>query len=220
MLDEKNVYAQDSGKNNFLTMTKEQILTAIMQAVSTGEIKDIDAGFITKIQEMNDQNVLQIWVGTMAEFEELQEKHENMLYLFTDDPTVKDIEAALNDLEKNIDNSIKNITKYQHNIDLMFTNEYKQVASVLFSFVDDREEPYTVYDPPVLKNVVLPATGYVNTKRPAPDSLLLAVRSVRYQSNGKMGVFCIDGENPSYNIDPKDSGFSDTDTLEDRVVQL
>lgn len=104
-LDEKNVYALDSGKNSWLTMTKEQILAAITQAVSTGEIKDIDAGFITKLQEMNKQGVLQLWVGTMAEFEALEEKSENMLYLFTDDPTVTDIESEL----KNLETQIKNI---------------------------------------------------------------------------------------------------------------
>lgn len=104
-LDEKNVYALDAGKNSFLTMTKEQILAAITQAVSTGEIKDIDAGFVTKLQEMNKQGVLQVWVGTMAEFEALEEKREDMLYLFTDDPTVTDIEGEL----KNLETQIKNI---------------------------------------------------------------------------------------------------------------
>lgn len=106
-LDEKNVYALDAGKNSFLTMTREQILAAITQAVSTGEIKDIDAGFITKLQEMNKQGVLQLWVGTMAEFEALEEKNDNMLYLFTDDPTVTDIEGEL----KNLETQIKNIVE-------------------------------------------------------------------------------------------------------------
>lgn len=106
-LDEKNVYALDSGKNSWLTMTKEQILAAITQAVSTGEIKDIDAGFITKLQEMNKQGVLSLWVGTMAEFEALGEKRKDMLYLFTDDPTVTDIEGEL----KNLETQIKNIVE-------------------------------------------------------------------------------------------------------------
>lgn len=104
-LDEKNVYATDEFKNLFLTMTKEQILTAITQAVSTGEIKDIDAGFVTKLQEVNKQGVVRFWFGTMAEFEALTEKDDDTLYLFTDDPTLEDFEKNLDDIM----NAIKNI---------------------------------------------------------------------------------------------------------------
>lgn len=101
-LDEKNVYALDAGKNSWLTMTKEQILTAITQAINEGTIENIDAGFVTKIQEMNDQGVLQFWVGTTAEFNSLETKQENTLYLLTDDSTVTDIENALDDIELTI----------------------------------------------------------------------------------------------------------------------
>lgn len=102
MLDEKNVYAQDSGKNNFLTMTREQILTAITQAVNEGTIGDIDAGFVTKIQEMNNQGVVKLWVGTSSEFTAIAAKDENTLYLLTDDTTVDDIEQAFKNIEEGI----------------------------------------------------------------------------------------------------------------------
>lgn len=181
MLDEKNVYALDSGKNSFLTMTKEQILTAIAQAVSTGEIKDIDAGFITKIQEMNDQNVLQIWVGTMAEFEELQEKHENMLYLFTDDPTVNDIEAVLNDLDEKIE-----LTKrYQHNLRIEFigsnNNEY---GYIYFSIINSHKDPYTKTNPPIFSpDAEIVAGGYAQLG----DSVDLILRPFLYAKFGSTG---------------------------------
>lgn len=95
MAEETKVYALDDGKNAHETMTKEQIVAAIMQAVNEGTISDIDAGFITKIQEMNRKGELQFWVGTMAEFNALGTKDPDTLYLFTDDPTVEDLEAAI-----------------------------------------------------------------------------------------------------------------------------
>ena len=109
MLDEKNVYAQDAGKNNFLTMTREQILTAITQAVNEGTIGDIDAGFITKLQEMNEQTVVQFWFGTTAEFQALTEKRENMLYILTDDTTLDDVSRHIQnayDAVVSVENSV------------------------------------------------------------------------------------------------------------------
>lgn len=102
-VDEKNVYAQDAYKNLFLTMTKEQILTAILNAVNEGTLGDIDAGFVTKIQEINDLRALRFWVGTMAEFHALEEKDSDTLYLFTDDPTLNEIQQAITELEQRIE---------------------------------------------------------------------------------------------------------------------
>lgn len=101
-VDEKNVYAQDEYKNLFLTMTKEQILTAIVNAIETGEIGDIDKGFITKIQELNDLKTLSLWMGTMAEFTALATKDANTLYLFTDDPTMEEIEQQFTNMQAEI----------------------------------------------------------------------------------------------------------------------
>lgn len=102
-VDEKNVYAVDEYKNQFLTMTKEQILTAIVNAVETGSIGDVDKGFITKIQELNDLQTLSLWVGTMAEFEALSTKDPNTLYMFSDDPTLTEIEQKMTEMEQEID---------------------------------------------------------------------------------------------------------------------
>lgn len=133
MLDERNVYAQDNAKNNFLTMTKEQILTAILQAVNEGTIGDIDAGFITKLKEMNDGAVIQIWIGTMAEYTALPETRPNTLYMFTDDPTLSDIEANFTDIKKDIKDIQTEIKKTKI---LEFPSKYK--------FVDALNDLYTV----------------------------------------------------------------------------
>ena len=103
MADNK-VYVLDSGANQYEAMTKEQILTAITQAVNDGTISNIDAGFITKIQEMNKNGVLKWWVGSQAEFNALDTKDANTLYLFTDDPLYQDLLDAIDDVDTKIDN--------------------------------------------------------------------------------------------------------------------
>ena len=98
------VYALDDGANKWEAMTKEQILTAIMQAVNEGTIGDIDSGFVTTIKEMNHQEGVRLWIGTMSEYQALGEKDPNTIYLFSDDPTIKDIEDNFIDINNRIDN--------------------------------------------------------------------------------------------------------------------
>lgn len=130
MLDERNVYAQDNAKNNFLTMTKEQILTAILQAVNEGTIGDIDAGFITKLKEMNDGAVIQIWIGTMAEYTALPETRPNTLYMFTDDPTLSDIEKAFRDIQDSIKNIKNGNTVVEKSKDVTGTIGGKKITDI------------------------------------------------------------------------------------------
>ena len=77
------------------SMTKEQILTAITQAINDGEITNVDTGFVTTIKEQNANTGIKFWVGTQAKFNALEEKPQNCLCLFTDDTTLSDIEAEL-----------------------------------------------------------------------------------------------------------------------------
>lgn len=85
------------------TMTKEQIITAIEQAVSGGTIQDIDSGFISTIKEINHQQGLRFWVGTSAEFNSISERENNVLYIKTDDASADDIEAAISELRTDIE---------------------------------------------------------------------------------------------------------------------
>lgn len=100
MADELKVFALDEGANKHQTMTKEQILAAIVQAVNDGTIGNIDTGFITKIQEINNKTNLKVWIGTNAEFTALPTKDTDTLYLFTDDPTIDDMEDAVTAVEE------------------------------------------------------------------------------------------------------------------------
>lgn len=87
----------------FESMTKEQILTAIDQAVSTGEIQDVDTGFVTAIKEMNKNAALSFWVGSQAEYNALSEITENCFYIITDDSTDTDLNTAFEELKQEVD---------------------------------------------------------------------------------------------------------------------
>lgn len=87
----------------FEGMTKEQILTAIMQAVEGGEIKDVDAGFITTIKTING-TPLKFFVGEQAEYNALTaEERKNLFAIITNDTTKEGlfntIEALQTDFE-------------------------------------------------------------------------------------------------------------------------
>lgn len=79
----------------FETMTKEQILVAIEQAVNEGKITNIDTGFVTKLKELNKGGYVTVWRGTTAEYNALTEKDENCIYIKTDDTRLENIEKAI-----------------------------------------------------------------------------------------------------------------------------
>lgn len=95
MADNRNYFCFCEDNCKFPTMTKEQILTAIKQAVETGKIKNVDAGFITRIVEQNKGVPLAFWVGTQAEYNAIENKANNCFYIVTDDTMKEDIEAAI-----------------------------------------------------------------------------------------------------------------------------
>lgn len=88
-------YVIGEGNNLYEGMTKEEILAAITQAVSTHAISDVDTGFVTTIKEKNKNNPLSLWVGTEAEFNAIEEKDQNCLYIKTDDSTLEAIGEEL-----------------------------------------------------------------------------------------------------------------------------
>ena len=97
MADEK-YYVIGDGKNLLEGMTKEQILAAIVEAVSTHEISDVDTGFVTKLKEANRNRPLSFWVGSTAEYNAIQTKAENCFYILSDDTEHEDLEAEISRL--------------------------------------------------------------------------------------------------------------------------
>lgn len=99
MPDIVNIYVRGDNDGNYVGMTKEEILTAIVQAISGGTIGNVDTGFITTIKEQNKGQGLMFWVGTTAEYEALAEKTNNVLYIKTDDTSASDINNAIGALQ-------------------------------------------------------------------------------------------------------------------------
>lgn len=95
MADRKYYVMCDSGCK-FESMTKEQILAAIAQAVNEGTIGDIDTGFVTTIKTING-TPLKFFVGTQSEYEALTAKERSNLFALITNDTSK--EALFNAIE-------------------------------------------------------------------------------------------------------------------------
>lgn len=93
-------YVFDGANNKFEGMTKEQILAAITQAVSTHTISDVDTGFVTTLKEGNGGSALKVWVGTTAQYNALQTKENNCFYLLYDDTGAEDIENSIAEVDE------------------------------------------------------------------------------------------------------------------------
>lgn len=100
----RKYYCYCDANCKFETMTKEQILTAIAQAVESGEIHDVDAGFVTKVKENNAGGYITFWVGTQAQYNALKEKdHAHCMYIITDHYSNAEVTQSLKQLEAHAD---------------------------------------------------------------------------------------------------------------------
>ena len=91
-------YVISAGNNLTESMTKEQILSAITQAVESHTIADVDTGFVEKIKEQNSATNLKFWVGSTAQYNALATKEQGCFYLLTDDPQFEDMESSIENL--------------------------------------------------------------------------------------------------------------------------
>lgn len=79
-------------------LTKEQIYELING--TTGEIPEgVDEAFITKLKELNEGGNVSIWVGTNAEYNAIEVKNENTLYVIVDDTFYEDTSDAITDIK-------------------------------------------------------------------------------------------------------------------------
>ena len=95
MSDGKKYYCFCGSNCKYETMTKEQILAAIAQAVATGSVGDCDTGFITKVKETNMGGYVTFWVGTREQYNAIKEHAKDCFYIITDDTTDADILATI-----------------------------------------------------------------------------------------------------------------------------
>ncbi len=107
MSDGRKYYCTCDSNCKFETMTKEQILAAIAQAVSTGSVGDVDTGFVTKLKETNSGSHITFWVGTRAQYEAIKEKSQNCIYVISNDTTTDDIWNAFTAMQADIDVAMK-----------------------------------------------------------------------------------------------------------------
>ena len=109
------VYVLCDNSCKYEGMTKEQILTAIMQAVENGEIKDVDTGFITTIKSVGTEKGLSFWFGTEAEFNALSPTPDTSsfiakvdadgkIYICKDDSVIKKV-LDFADIMANVENA-------------------------------------------------------------------------------------------------------------------
>lgn len=91
-------------------MTKEEILTAIEQALEQGYVSDPDGAVFSKIREIRAGGTAQLWVGTEAEFNAISPAPtvgtslvrvgaDGTLYLCEDDNSLVSMAAHLNSKE-------------------------------------------------------------------------------------------------------------------------
>lgn len=86
----------------FESLTKEQILAAITQAVEGHTVSDVDTGFITKIKEINGNRPLKFWIGTAAEYAAIEDKEKDCFYILSDEDDGGAIDAAISELQDSV----------------------------------------------------------------------------------------------------------------------
>ena len=90
-------------QNDMTFLTEEQIITLVTNIVDTGEVGDIDTGFVTRLKEQNRGKQLEFWVGTQAEYDQIELAQANTFYIITDDNFKEETEAAIAALNQRID---------------------------------------------------------------------------------------------------------------------
>lgn len=104
-------------------MTKEEILTAIEQALEQGYVSDPDGAIFSKIKEVKAGSSVQMWVGTEAEYNAISPipaktaslvrvGDDGVLYICTDDSSLNALyETIANGVysKAEIDDMLKNV---------------------------------------------------------------------------------------------------------------
>lgn len=83
-------------------MTKEQILTAIQQAVTEGVIGDVDTGFVSTLKTING-TYLKFYFGTKADFDALPaDQKQNVFAIFSNDTIGEDMKSDIEKIKQDI----------------------------------------------------------------------------------------------------------------------
>lgn len=116
MADTPKVYVLCDANCKWEGMTKEQILTAIMQAVQNGEITDVDTGFVSTIRTINGTG-LKFFVGEQHEYEALTaEQKEGLFAIITNDTTKEGFASALEECWRTLEGHESTLANLDHKI--------------------------------------------------------------------------------------------------------
>lgn len=97
------VYALCDANCRWETMTREQILTAIMQAVNEGSIGNVDAGFIQTVLTINNQE-LRFFYGEQSAYDALSDAQKQGTYaIITNDGFRDGVESAIKALQEDVE---------------------------------------------------------------------------------------------------------------------
>lgn len=170
-------YVIGAGNNLYEGMTKEQILAAITQAIETHTITDVDTGFVTTIKEKNKNNPLSVWVGTEAEYNAIQNKQPNCLYIKTDDSTLEAIgeqidaiSGQINSINERLENDFKYVMASSHVVAVNYVAANKRITvsghlsnlrkKITFSIITEKSlEDVTAISPLIFKANIRHVSG-------------------------------------------------------------
>lgn len=116
MPDNRRYYVISDDNCKFESMTKEQILAAITQAVESHTISDVDTGFVTLLKENNRGTGLSLWFGTQAEYNAIETKMPDTIYFITDASRLDDMEAVITTLQNDYQSVVSSVDDVESDV--------------------------------------------------------------------------------------------------------
>jgi hypothetical protein len=141
MSDGRKYYCFCDSNCKYETMTKEQILAAIAQAIATGTVGECDTGFITKVKETNGGSCITFWVGTQAEYNALATKEKNCVYIISDDTFIKDMTILVERLQDAAESA-----------EVVAAEALKRATNIITPSMDDGMSYRYIYDEDALND--------------------------------------------------------------------
>lgn len=205
MPDERKYYVISDDNCKFESLTKEEILAAIVQAIESGEISDVDTGFVTTVKETNHNADLKFWYGTQTEYNALQTLDPDMYYIIKDDTRLDEIEAQLIDEMNGYHFVMETVTDYGNRLTSMShtvgvnmakVDELQYTVRQLTDNVNDFNEAVVEPRGKVIYSSLNPAIEYgedmsVEVQRDLSKYLAVIVSGKAIGSNLQGDVLCV-----------------------------
>lgn len=93
----KYAFCDDNCKHE--VFTKEEVINLLYELINNGELPDsLDTSFVTRVKELNAGGYVTFWLGTQREYNALEEKPTNCLYIITDGTQEAEFQAIVREL--------------------------------------------------------------------------------------------------------------------------